>query len=636
MPKPSSPPRPYKLRSVLGVTLLALALLVPASASAWVREAAPGIGAFFQGNSSMSVLPDGSLRYIAATGKSPSYGNQLVVRPPSGPAVLAAPFPAAFGQYSSDNFLSLSAPDASGGQLVVREASPFGVALLGPGADPAGVTVEPTKHVTAIDLAPSGEAAAILSENSEAFVSFRAAGPAGRFDAPRKLDRMGAMRSYAIGITVDPDGGVFVIYRTEQSAGVLQAYAPPGGDFGAPQQIMLPGLTLNLSSWSFGQSSNGHGVFIWDESTGGDNNSEEVWAMTRAPGGLLGPKERVVAAPGGRIVSAIRATVTDDGTAYAHYLDSGPIVCPNNTRHGGSVLAVKGAGGGPWTALNTPSTGNERYDVEALASSGNRIGVLGVRKHYPVNICDDKDMTSAAEVQLGQGAALGGAQVIAREAILGNISTLLRPRGFAVNAGGAAAVLLNEPQSAANDSLPFLYTETGAPVPVPAPPAKPLPAPGKIKLSGKKLVVVNHEFSFETSCTRLPGEGNKLFCSIGALLTIEEKMKGNKAKGSAAASATKGKGKKAKVKLRVIATAKPVKVPVGKTKRIKVKLNKLGQKKLAAAKKAGLAATLKVTINRAGYAPNVIERKVKLIPGKAKAKGKGKSKGKGAKGGGKK
>jgi hypothetical protein len=616
MPNLSSLPRPVKLRNLLGGMVLALALVVPANASAWVKEPVPAVGAFFQEGSSLSVLPDGSVRYIGAIGSSNPYTNRLIVRPPAGPVAFAPPFPTVFGQDDSDDILFLSPQDAAGNQLVVREESPYGTAFLAPGADPGAVAVSPIQQVIAIDLAPSGEAAAIVSGGSEAFLTFREAGPGGTFDTPRPLDLVGNDRSYGLGVTVDPDGGVFVLYRTEQDAAVLQSYAPPGGDFG-PAQLLADIKAEDIDSIRFGQSTNGRGILAWSENVSGDSNRDQIWALTRAPGGLLGDKSLVIGLRSGRIVSPTTAAITDDGTRYVSYLDSGPISCPNNYRFGGSVLAQRGPGAAEWAQLNTPTTGNARSTIEALATAGNTIGVLTSRLAYPTNICTDKDPTSSLEVQLGQGGSLGGAETISSESITAfNGATLGRPQGFAVNAGGAAAVLVSEPQDAANNSLPFLYYQAGAPV-TPPPPGKPLKAPGKIKLSGQKLVAKGGEFSFEASCTRLPGEGSKLFCSIGALLLLEEKLGGKKAKSSLASASAKGK----KVKLKVIATAKTVKVPVGKSKEIPLKLNKLGKQKLAAAKKAGLKATLKVTIKRQGYATNTIEKKVKLVAAKAKGKG---------------
>ena len=323
-----------------------------------------------------------------------------------------------------------------------------------------------------------------------------------------------------------------------------------------------------------------------------------------------------------------QAAATDDGSSYIAYLDTGTISCPNNYREGGSVLAVKAAASAGWAQLNPPSSGNQRTTIEVIATAGNAVGVLTVRTTYPTNICTDKDPSSAIEVQLGQGSSPGAAQTVTSENITAGInSTIVRPQGFGVNAGGAAALLVNEPLSAANNSSPFLYYQAGGAVPPPPPPpAKPLPAPGKIKLSGQKLVAKGGETSFEASCTRLPGEGSKLFCSIGAILLLEEKLKGKKAKSSAAGASAKAKGK---AKTKVIATAKTVKVPVGKTGKLTLKLNNLGKTKLAAAKKAGLKVTLKVTIKRQGYATNTIEKKVKLVAGKAKGKGQSKSGGKG-------
>lgn len=625
------------LRSVSLGVIFALAMLLPAaSAFGWVREAAPGIGAVFQSGSSLSVLPDGSARYIAATGKSPGYGNQLAVRPAGGPVAMAAPFPTALGQGSTDNLLRLSPDDAAGNQLVIREASPFGVGFLAAGGDPATVEAAPTQQVTQLDVAPSGEAAAILSGGSEAFVSFRPAGPTATFDTPRPLDRAGKMRSYGVGITLDPDGGVFVIYRTEQpQSAILQAYAPPGGDFGTPQLVDVPTSAIGLSAFRYGQSTDGHGVFTWDESTGGDTNSEVVWALTRAPGGLLGGKAQVATARSGGLVAVSSATATDDGTAYVDYLDAGPISCPNNYRYGGSVLAVKGAGG-DWSKLNTPSTGNERTEIAGLASTGNAVGVLWLHLTHPNNVCTDDDPSSRLAVQLGSGASLGAPQQIASEDITsGKYSTILRPRGFAVNASGAAAVLVNEPQDAANNSAPFLYYE-GAAGAQPGPPEQgagpspgpnavpgtppvtvkpPLPAPGKIKISGAKLTARGGEIPFDASCTRLPGHGAQVYCSIAAILIEQEKRRG------AGASSLAGKGKPAPAaKPRLLAVAKATKVADGKSKTIVLKLTKAGKQRLAAAKRAGLSVALKVTIDRAGYATNTIERKLKVVPGKAKAK----------------
>ena len=609
-----------------------LALLLPAAgASAWTKEAAPVLtNSIFGPAGTMTVLPDGSLRYLARGETSSPQTERLVVRPAAGPAAFASPFPAAFGQGSPlSGFLSLSPADAAGNQLVVRESSPFGVAFLAPGADPAGAVAEPTGQVTAIDLAPNGAAAAIISDNSEAFLSYRAPGPAGRFDTPRELDRGANARSYAVGVTVDPDGGVFVVYETQQSSSILQAYAPPGGDFGAPQLVDV--ANADIESVRFAQSTNGRGILVWDEDTGGDTNSEKVWALTRAPGGLLGDKSLVATNRPGGIISVTQAAITDDGSRYVAFLDSGPISCPNNTREGGGVLALSPAGSSEWARLNPPSSGNARSDIEGLTTSGNAVGVLTLRLAYPSNRCTDKDPSSSLEVQLGQGAALGAAVTVASEGIVsGTNSTIVRPKEFAVNAGGAAGLLVDEPVDPANNSKRFLYYEAGAPVAVPISGSGKLPpAPGKIMISGKKLVARGGEIPFEASCTKLPGEGNKLFCSIGAILLEQAKREGKgKAKGSAASAA---KGKKA-AKPKLLATAKPVKVLVGKTGTVTLKLNKLGKKKLRAAKKRGLKVTLKVTIKRAGYATNTIERKLKLIQGVPKKKGGKKGSGGKAKG----
>lgn len=644
MRTPTSSSRRFVPAAALGAAILALSLLIPAAgASAWVRETAPTIEAgIIQPDNGMTVLPDGTGRYLmlgAAAGSVRT--NQLVVRPPAGPAAFASPFPSVLGQYTSFDFLMLSPADAAGNQLVVREADPFGVAFLAPGADPAAATIEPTEHITQIDVAPSGEAAAITSDNSEAYVSFRAAGPAGRFDAPRRLDRAGNMRSYGVGITIDPDGGVFVVYRTEQSqALVLQAYAPPGGAFGAPQQIDVP--TSGISDLRYGQSTNGHGVLAWSEDVRGDTNDDQLWVVSRQPGGLLGDRTRVAEATPGRLVTAHLAAVTDDGTQYVSYLDANPVsgCLNNNDGDGGSVLAVRGGGSGSWAKLNEPTSWPQREDVQAISTAGNAVGVMALRTTDNGARCADTDPVSQVDVRLGQGASLGAPTTVASESMtdVRNVS-LVRPRGFAVNAAGAALMLTNEPLDATTIGW-FLYSE-GMAVPAPAPrpgdtPVRPLPAPGRVTFGGAKLVARGGEVSFEASCTRLPGEGSRLFCSIGAILREQERRRGGgraAAAHVAAARARRGRGRSRRAaRPKVLAVVRAVRVPVGSTRTISAKLNGVGRRLLRAAGRRGLPVTLTVTIERAGYAPRTIQRNVKLVAGRARARGRRRRRGAGRRG----
>jgi hypothetical protein len=630
-----SPSRRLVPASVLGTAVLALSLLLPASASAWVREAAPTIdSSIIQPDSSMTVLPDGSGRYLMLGAAGSVRGNRLVVRPPAGPAAFVAPFPAVFGEYSSFDFLFLSPADAAGNQLAVREASPFGVAFLAPGADPAAATVEPTRQITQIDVAPSGEAAAIMSENSEAYVSFRAAGPAGRFDTPRRLDRAGNMRSYGIGITIDPDGGVLVVYRTEQSQAVLQTYAPPGGAFGAPQQVDVPATAI--SGVRYGQSTNGHALLAWSEDVRGDTNSDQVWVVSRQPGGLLTGRAMVAEAAPGRLVTAHIAAVTDDGTAYLSYLDANPVSgCPsNNDGDGGSVLAVRG-GGGSWAKLNEPTRWPQREDVQAISTVGNAVGAMTLRTTDNGARCADTDATSAIDVRLGQGAALGAPVAVASESITGvRNGTLVRPYGFAVNATGGALLLTNEPLDAASRGW-FLYAEgmSGGGGPAPGPggpgpgdgPGRPLPAPGRVTFGGAKLVARGGEIPFEASCVRLPGEGSRLFCSIGAILLEQERRRGGGRAAAAHVSAARARGRRGArgrrvAPPRVLAVARAVRVPVGTTRRIAAKLTRAGRRLLRAAGRRGLPVTIRVTIVRAGYAPRTIERRLTLVAGRARGR----------------
>ena len=633
MRTPNSPTRRLVPASALGAAVLVLSLLIPAAgASAWQREAAPTIDAsIIQPDSSMTVLPDGSGRYLmmgALAGPS-LRTNQLVVRPPGGPAAFAPPFPAAFGQYTSFDFLSLSPADAAGNQLAIREASPFGVAFLAPGADPAAAVMEPTRQVTQIDVAPSGEAAAIVSGGSEAYVAFRGAGPGGRFDTPRELDRAGNMRSYGIGITLDPDGGVFVVYRTEQSQVVLQTYAPPGRAFGAPQQIDVP--TNAMSGVRYGQSTNGHGILTWSEDVRGDTNSDQVWVVSRQPGGLLTGRTMVAEATPGRLVTAHIAAVTDDGTAYLSYLDANPVSgCPNNNDgDGGSVLAVRGGGSGDWAKLNEPTRWPQREDVQAISTVGNAVGVLRMSTTDNGTRCADTDAVSSLDVRLGQGAALGAPVAVASEGITGvRNGTYVRPYGFAVNAAGGALLLTNEPLNA-TDRAWYLYAEGlgsrpgPGPGPGPSRPSRPLEAPGSVTFGGAKLVARGGEISFEASCVRLPGEGSRLFCSIGAILREQERRRGRASVAHvAAARARRGRGRRGARagRPKVLAVLRSVRVPVGTSRRITARLNGVGARLLRAAGRRGLPVTLTVTINRAGYAPRTIERRLTLVAGRARAR----------------
>ncbi len=631
----NSPTRRLAPASALGAAVLALSLLIPASASAWVREAAPTLDPLaIQPEGSMTVLPDGTGRYLMlGTPSGSAHPNQLVVRPPAGPAAFAAPFPIGFGQDSTFRFLSLSPADAAGNQLAVRSVSPFGVAFLAPGADPASAVVELTRQITQIDVAPSGEAAAIMSDNSEAYVSFRAAGPAGRFDAPRRLGSAGNMRSYGIGVTLDPDGGVFVVYRTEQNVAVLQVYAPPGESFGAPQLIDVPASAI--SGVKYGQSTNGHGVLAWSEDVRGDTNSDQVWVVSRQPGGLLRDRTMVAEAEAGRLVTAHHAAATDDGTQYVAYLDGNPVSgCPNNNDgDGGSVLAVRGGGGGAWSQLNAPTVWPQREDIQRVSTAGNAVGVVAMRSTDNGGRCADTDPVSQIDVRLGQGSSLGPATTVASESITGaRNGTFVRAFEFAVNAAGGALLLTREPLDAANTAW-YLYSDgiaagPGARPGLPPGPGpgttRPLPAPGRVVLSGGKLVARGGEFSFDVFCTRLPGQGSTLFCTMGGNLTEPYRLGGGRVRFAIALASARARGRRrggGRARPRTLAAIRAVRVPVGRSRSVTAKLNRLGLRLLRAAGRRGLKVTLAITITRAGYAPNTITRDLTLVAGRARARG---------------
>ncbi len=530
----TSPSRPSPLGLALrrcaaaATTFAALAAVAPAALAWGPPEPAPVLDpSIIQPSSQMRLRADGTALYLARgldVGSNDS--TRVVVRPPGGPAAFASPFPSGFGDYVTTGLLLVSPLDAGGNLLAIRQASAYNAVRLTPGADPAGLTVETTpERVSHVDVAPSGEAAAIVGGGSTASLSFRPAGPDGRFDTPRTLDRLGQMRSYGIGVTVDPDGGIFVVYRTEQAGGILQAYAPPGQAFGAPAQIDGPAATYNdTDSYNYVQSDNGHGLLVWSENVRGDTNRDQVYAATRAPGGLLGAKSLVADAAPAHLVDASAAGITDDGTQYVGILDAVPVTpCSSSGNIDGDRqgLLAQRSGGGAWTLSAVgPGTWPSTSSVAEIATAGNAVGVVVQRSDDGGARCTSTDPATSLEARLGQGAALGGAATVASETVTGDqYGNAVHLDGFAVNAGGGAILLSDVPQGGSTWKR-FLHAhELGGP-PVgpgdqPVPP-KPLPAPGAIKLSGKTLIVRDGKVPFEASCVRL-GPGDRSYRHVAAI-----------------------------------------------------------------------------------------------------------------------
>jgi hypothetical protein len=614
----------------------ALAAVAPA-ASAWgPREVAPELNqTIIQPTSQMRLRADGTALYLArGLDVGPNDSSQLVVRPPSGPAAFASPFPSGFGDYVTTSLLLVSQLDAGGNLLAIRQASPYNAVRLTPGADPAGLTIESTPdRISHVDVAPSGEAAAIVGGGSTVGLSFRPAGPDGRFDTPRTLDRLGQMRSYGIGVTLDPDGGVFVVYRTEQAASILQAYAPPGEDFGAPVQIDGPSGSYNDSgSYKYVQSDNGRGMLVWSEDVRDNSNRDQVYAAVRAPGGLLGAKSLVADAAPAHLVDASAAGITDDGTQYVGIIDAVPLtpcVSSGNIDGDRQAMLAQRSGGGSWTlAAVGPGTWPNTSSVAAIATAGSAVGVVVERSDDGGARCTSTDPATSLEARLGQGAALGGPVTVASESVTSDQhGNSINADGFAVNAAGSAILLTDEPQGGSTWKR-FIYTHQlgggpGGPPTDPGPPAKPLPAPGKIKLSGKTIVVRDGKIPFEASCVRL-GPGDKIYCHVAAIAADPGPRVLNPALISKKAK-PKGKGKKKKVlPARALARAKPFKIAPGKSKKVTLKLNKLGKQQLKQAGRKGLTVRIAVKIRKAGARTETIERKVTLKAGESKKKAKGK------------
>ncbi|HMM49961.1 MAG TPA: hypothetical protein PKE32_10175, partial [Miltoncostaeaceae bacterium] len=582
---------------------------------------------------SMTMLPDGSARYVTLGPKVDSDNtNLLAVRPPAGPGGLAAAFPAQIGQASSSSILKLSPPDAAGNQLAVRTASPHGVAYLAPGADPAAAVFEPlVNQITQIAIAPSGEAAAIVSGSGApsgpaAAVSFRPAGPSGRFDTPRMLDLAGNGRSYGVGIVIDPDGGVLAVYRTEQSAALLQTYAPPGGAFGPAQALPVSAGAIDTAVVR--SSTNGHAILTWTEDTGGDTNAEEVWSMSRAPGQPLGDRSLVARADAGHSVSSAHGAVTDDGTRYVAYLD-GVMATPCTNNYGrdvGAVLAVNS--GAAWTKLNAPTAWPQRTEINTIATAGNRVAVVSFHSDDPSgDRCAGAHTTSRLDIQTGTGAALGTARTLTSESVTDR-SASVREAGLGLNAAGAWALLDDEPNG--GGSARFLYTQAADAPPPPQPTdgavppgavRKPLPAPGTVTISGNRLVASGAgQVPFSASCVRSNAHGGRTFCAIRAIIQLQVSGKnpgGNIAHAVKPKKTTK-KPTKPKVKLITLGTSKVARVANGKRGRIVVRLNAQGTKRLRAMGRRPLTVTLRVTIARKGFATRTITRRVKLVAAPAK------------------
>jgi hypothetical protein len=443
------------------------------------------------------------------------------------------------------------------------------------------------------------------------------------------------MRSYGVGITLDPDGGVFVLYRTEQATSLLQTYAPPGGNFGPAVQIDAPATINDTPYYRYVQSANGRAMLVWSENVVDNSNRDQVWAATREPGGLLGAKSLVAEKTSSdRLVNANSAGITADGSQYVGILDAAPVSgCEGNRDLDRSGVIAKRSGSGPWELIREPGTWPNTSSIGRIATAGNTVAVVVEKDDDTGTRCLLTESASRLEVRLGQGASLGGPTTLASESGGGSIGV----DGLAVNAAGDAILLSDEAQG--DDTWQrFIYTHQGSvqiPIGPPGPGGpgvlvpkpKPLPAPGKIVLSGKKLVERDGEVPFEASCVRL-GPGDKVYCAIEAIL-LEQVKRDGAARGSAKAKKKgKAKGKaKAKPKPKTIARAKRIRVAPGKTGKVKLKLNKLGAKKL---KQGGgrMAVTLQVTI-RKGAQTQKIERRLKVVAGKPKPKKGKKGKGKG-------
>ena len=545
----------------LGIVFLVAGLCFAETGSAsWVREKAPvdpaNVSSTFI-RDSLRLLPDGTAVYLRTDGGSRA-PCRLARRPLGGPAALAPAFPATFAEEATTDSLGLSQPDAFGNLLVYRNGNATGTTqgsfLLAPGASPAAAAPTPHGRINVISMSQAGAAAAIVGGGSTANVSFRPAGAASAFDTPRPLDLVGNQRSYGRGITVDPDGGVFVVYETQQADGLFQVYAPPGGDFGAPQLLPVPSESIeSLGGMEdhYAQSSNGHVIFTWNEfQKTGPNWTVRAYAMIRKPGGTLGPPILIAgfAENSGHTVSVTSQGITDDGTAYAAVLENDMATrCPvtNIDSDGGMALAIRPPGGTAWSRVAGSRIWPNRTEFGPIVTAGNMVAVARRDSTDSNPRCSDEhSSTSSIAIHRGRGSTLGGPEELARQDVPNR--NVVRVDALAVNAVGQVSALTSQPTEASLES--YLNTRElpyDADTKPPAPPAPILNRPGKIKLSGKVLKAKRNRVALPTTCVSV-GPGDKVACVVNANITSAHEAV-SRAKG-AISTATASAKSKAKTK----------------------------------------------------------------------------------------
>lgn len=621
---------------LIGALIFGLAVAAKAQAQ-WSRESLAIDGSQFSVDHELRLLPDGTAVMFASTDGS-NAPLRLLRRPVGGKATVAPAFPTSIASKSSSDDLRFSQPDAAGNLLIYRAKSgDHGSALLGPTASPGTLSLAPHNQITALSMSQSGAAAAIMSTGSDAHVSFRPAGTASTFDALRPLDKMGNQRSYSAGITLDPDGGVFVVYQTQQGSGLFQTYAPPGGDFGPASLLPVPEESIESGGMEkqYAQSTNGHVIFTWSEyQQSGANWKVRAYAMIRKPGGLLGPKKLIASAVegSGKTASVTSQGITDDGTAFAAILESDMNTrCPVTNIDGdsGMALAILAPGGASWTRIQGQKTWPKRTDFGPIVTAGNMVAVGRLDTTDSGPRCESGlGTTSSVSVHRGKGASVGSAELLnSQDTVNQNI---VRIQGLAVNAVGQVSAMTRAPSSPS--FAWFLHSHDARYDADPDMPSQILKSPGRIKISGKTLVATRYRVALPTVCVTA-GPGDKVACVVNANITSAHealaRVKGAISTASASAKkAAKKKGKRGKKVKRQVSLGKvKARVAPGKTKRIVIKLNAKAKKALKRVKV--IPVTLKVTITKRGANKRVITRKMKLRAAVPKKKARGKSKGRG-------
>lgn len=456
---------------------------------------------------------------VSTTLKPVSTGvYQYAVRPHAG--ALGAPqlFPGTLGEagietrYTAQNAAGDLLMWNSAGNVIGFRPAPIHSVAFGPASfTKVQSLAASTGALKYASMTPSGETFALALEGnpkevnptSQTYVIFRPAGPDTAFDESRKIQLQPAATDTAtepLGIVADPDGRVTAVYRSRPSLQVLQISAGPGGSFENPAQLTL---TEDPAKWQesavpkIATSYDGHAILVW----GTDRSREkayktEIWASRRPPGGVFGPRERVIDLDPGHYETDVDSdygsiavsganpemfpVALDSGAtlvAFNQLTEGDPCTVPETPDYKSRAMLVA-RDAGAWLATVLGSNGHlNSSHVDTIAGAGNSVAMV-TEEVSRKNPCGA--FSVADSVRVWQGSAPGPPVEI------GN-SGGSRGTGIAVNPAGDAALVLGwtrvlqvyeDPNAPPEPEAP---TDSGGGSTAPDPPAPPTTQPSAEK-----------------------------------------------------------------------------------------------------------------------------------------------------------